>query len=79
MSQENVELVRRFYKLLPDLRDMNPDDDEGFLARIFRDYLDERWELVCLPGIRKASRCSRGEGHGGARGDAAGHVGRMAI
>ena len=45
MSQENVELVRRWYELLPDLRDMNPDDDEAFLDRVFRDYLDERWEL----------------------------------
>jgi hypothetical protein len=45
MSQENVEVVRRWYASAPDLRDTDPQDDRAFADRAFRDYLDERVEL----------------------------------
>lgn len=45
MSRENVELVRRLYELIPDLGDVDPDDEEARLESVFRDYLDENWEL----------------------------------
>ncbi len=45
MSQENVELVRRFYAAMPGLRAANPDEDQASRDRLFRDYLDERWEM----------------------------------
>ena len=48
MSQ-NVELVRRWYALLPSLGGSDPNDDSAFLDRVFRDYLDEEYE-VRLPG-----------------------------
>jgi hypothetical protein len=41
MSEENVELVRRWYRSLPDLRDTNPDNDRETIDQAFRDYLDE--------------------------------------
>lgn len=46
---ENVELVRRWYALLPDVRDADPDEDAAFLDLAFRDFLDEDYELQ-LPG-----------------------------
>lgn len=46
---ENVELVRRWYALLPDLRDADPNEDPAFLDRAFRDFLHEEYELQ-LPG-----------------------------
>ena len=45
MSQENVELVRRFYAAMPGLRAANPDEDQASRDRLFRDHLDERWEM----------------------------------
>jgi ketosteroid isomerase-like protein len=45
MSQENVEVVRRWYASAPDLRDTDLQDDRAFADRAFRDYLDERVEL----------------------------------
>ena len=48
MSQ-NVELVRRWYALLPDLRGADPAEDPAFLDRAFRDFLHEEYELH-LPG-----------------------------
>ena len=45
MSQENVELVRRWHAWLPDLRDLDPADDDATADRAFRDYLDESFEL----------------------------------
>ncbi len=49
MSHENVEFVRRWYASLPDLRDTDPAEDRAFTDRVFREYLDEGWELR-LPG-----------------------------
>ena len=49
MSQENVELVRRWYASIPDLRDADPQDDRAIFDQAFLDYLDERYELR-LPG-----------------------------
>ena len=46
---ENVELVRRWYALLPSLGGTDPNDDRAFFDRIFRDYLDQEYELR-LPG-----------------------------
>ncbi len=45
----NIELVRRWYALLPSLGGTDPNDDSAFSDRIFRDYLDEEYELR-LPG-----------------------------
>ena len=45
MSDENVELVRRFYLFLPDLRDANPEDEREWIDQMFRDYLDEQFEV----------------------------------
>ena len=45
----NIELVRRWYALLPSLGGSDPNDDSAFLDRVFRDYLDEEYE-VRLPG-----------------------------
>ena len=45
----NIELVRRWYALLPSLGETDPNDDSAFLDRVFRDYLDEEYELR-LPG-----------------------------
>jgi ketosteroid isomerase-like protein len=44
MSQENVELVRRWYASLPDLAGADPADDEVTLDRLFSDYLYEGYE-----------------------------------
>ena len=46
---ENVELVRRWYALLPGLGGIDPNDDSAFLDRAFRDFLHEEYELR-LPG-----------------------------
>jgi ketosteroid isomerase-like protein len=45
MSAENVELVRRWYASLPDLRDVDPADEDATFDRFFRDYLDEGYEF----------------------------------
>ncbi|HEV2981310.1 MAG TPA: nuclear transport factor 2 family protein [Solirubrobacteraceae bacterium] len=45
----NIELVRGWYALLPSLGGSDPNDDPAFFDRIFRDYLDEDYELR-LPG-----------------------------
>ena len=45
----NVELVRRWYALLPSVGGTDPNDDSAFLDGVFRDYLDEEYELR-LPG-----------------------------
>jgi ketosteroid isomerase-like protein len=45
----NIELVRRWYALLPSLGGTDPNDDPAFFDRMFRDYLDEDYELR-LPG-----------------------------
>lgn len=44
MSQENVELVRRWYASLPDLAGADLADDEATLDRLFADYLYEGYE-----------------------------------
>ena len=48
MSQ-NVELVRRWYALLPSLGSADPSDDSALVDGMFGDYLDEEYELR-LPG-----------------------------
>ena len=60
MSQENVELVRRWYTLLPDLRDADPADDLAFADRAFRDYLDEDFELWTPAGYPEGESRFRG-------------------
>jgi ketosteroid isomerase-like protein len=45
VSEENVELVRRWLAWLPDLRDFDPADDDAVVDRAFRGYLDESFEL----------------------------------
>lgn len=45
----NIELVRRWYALLPNLGGTDPHEDSAFFDRAFRDYLDEQFELR-LPG-----------------------------
>jgi hypothetical protein len=50
MSQANLELVRRWYAAIPDVRDADLRDDRAWLDRAFREYLDERYELRLPPG-----------------------------
>jgi ketosteroid isomerase-like protein len=45
MSKENVEIVRRWYAMLPGLQAVTPAEDPAFVDRAFRDFLDERYEL----------------------------------
>jgi ketosteroid isomerase-like protein len=59
MSEENVELIRRWYLLLPDLRDLNPDDEREWTDQVFRDYLDEEFELR-LPDYPEGEPVFRG-------------------
>ena len=60
MSQENVELVRRYYAALPGLRAANPDDDPALLDRMFRDYLDEAVEIYMPPEYPEGEQVLRG-------------------
>jgi ketosteroid isomerase-like protein len=60
VSHENLELVRRWYALLPDLRDTNPNDDPAFLDRVFRDYLDEEYQLRLPSGYPEGEPVFRG-------------------
>jgi ketosteroid isomerase-like protein len=60
MSQENVELVRRLYAATPGLRDSVPDDDPGFLDRIFRDFFDEDFVFRLPPEYPEGSRVLQG-------------------
>jgi ketosteroid isomerase-like protein len=46
---QNVELVRRWYALLPSLGSADPSDDSALVDGMFGDYLDEEYELR-LPG-----------------------------
>ena len=45
MSEENVELVRRWLAWIPDLRDADLADDHAAVEQAFRDYLDEEFEI----------------------------------
>ena len=60
MSQENVELVRRLYAATPGLRDSVPDDDPGFLDRIFRDFFDTDFVFRWPPEYPEGSRVLQG-------------------
>jgi ketosteroid isomerase-like protein len=51
MSQENVELVRRWYLSLPDLPTTDAGDERAFVDRAFRDYLDEQVEIRVPTGV----------------------------
>ena len=44
-----MEIVRRWYTMLPDLREVDPADDPAFADRAFGVFLDEEYELQ-LPG-----------------------------
>ena len=61
MSRENVEVVRRWYTMLPDLREVGPGDDPAFADRAFGVFLDDEYELQLSGGYRRASRSSEGE------------------
>jgi ketosteroid isomerase-like protein len=50
MSQENVELVRRWYLSLLD-RPTDAGDERAFVDRAFRDYLDEQVEIRVPTGV----------------------------
>jgi len=45
----NIELVRRWYALLPSLGAADPNEDPALFDRMFHEYLDEEYELR-LPG-----------------------------
>ncbi len=45
MSRENVELVRRWYSLMPGLRDVDPADEPAVIDRAFDAVLGEDYEL----------------------------------
>jgi ketosteroid isomerase-like protein len=45
VPEENVELVRRWLAWAPDLRDLDPAEDDVVIGQAFRDYLDEGFEL----------------------------------
>ena len=59
MSEENVELVRRWLAWAPDLRDLDPADDDVVIGQAFRDYLDEGLELR-LPAYPEGEPIFRG-------------------
>ena len=59
MSEENVELVRRWLAWAPDLRDLDPADDDVVIGQAFRDYLDEGFELR-LPAYPEGEPIFRG-------------------
>ena len=56
MSRENVSLVRDLYELLPSLRDPDPDA----VDRLFRDYVDARFELHLPPDYPEGEQVLRG-------------------
>jgi len=60
MSQEDLELVRRWYALLPDLRDVDAADDRALADRAFRDFFDEEWELRLPSGYPEGEPTFRG-------------------
>jgi ketosteroid isomerase-like protein len=60
MSQENVEVVRRWYASLEDLRDANPDDDPKRIDEAFRDYLDGQFELRMPPDYPEGEQVFHG-------------------
>jgi ketosteroid isomerase-like protein len=59
VSRENVELVRRAYEWIPDLGNVDP-DEEARLDRVFRDYLDENFEFRLPAGYPEGERVFRG-------------------
>jgi ketosteroid isomerase-like protein len=58
MSQENVDLVRRWY-LSPLDFVTDAADDSAFVDRAFREYLDEQFETQ-VPGVSGGERVFRG-------------------
>jgi len=56
----NIELARRYYALLPALGDADPNEDSALLDRMFRDYLDEEFELRLPGGYPKGEPVFRG-------------------
>jgi ketosteroid isomerase-like protein len=60
MSEESVELVRRWYASIPDLRDAESRDDHALLDQAFHDYLDEHYELRLPAGYPEGEPVFRG-------------------
>jgi ketosteroid isomerase-like protein len=60
LSEETVELVRRYYAALPGLRAASPDDDPALLDRMLRDYLDEAVEIHMPPEYPEGEQVLRG-------------------
>jgi ketosteroid isomerase-like protein len=58
----NVELVRRWYALIPSLGATDPSDDSAFVERVFRDYLDAGYELRLPGGYPEGEPVFRGRG-----------------
>jgi len=54
----NIELVRRWYALLPSLGSADATDDSTFRDRVFRDYLDEEYELRLPGGYPEGESCA---------------------
>jgi ketosteroid isomerase-like protein len=60
MSQENVDLVRRLYAAMPGLGDADAGDDQAFLDRLFRDFLDADFVFSLPPDYPEGARVLRG-------------------
>jgi ketosteroid isomerase-like protein len=56
-----VELVRRWYAALRDLRAADPGDDHAWLDHAFHDVLDERYELRLPSGYPEGEPVFRGQ------------------
>jgi ketosteroid isomerase-like protein len=62
MSEENLELVRRWYFSLPDLRDANPHVMARWTEQAFRDFLDEQFEVRLPSDYPEGEPVFRGRG-----------------
>jgi ketosteroid isomerase-like protein len=62
MSQENVEVVRRWYLSLPDVLDANPDAMGRWTEQAFRDFLDEQFEVRLPSDYPEGEPVFRGRG-----------------
>ena len=60
MSQENVELVRRWYGWFADWFDVAPGDDRELIDEAFRTYLDERFEARLDPDYPEGEQAFAG-------------------
>src|SRR5918995_3432175 len=60
MSQENVELVRRWYAWIAGWFDANPHEDWERIDEAFRNYLDEQFEARLAPEYPEGEQVFRG-------------------